>query len=188
MVSNIADEIQKQYGEVDFFDPIISYRNNEIQFESKLNFIEGLYVFVGFGAILFSLFIVHIFWFAILIAISEVFYIYELITSGNIVMINFEKNEIQISNPIFLFNGLRKIFKRPTSIPFNEIHSFKNYRRKGNWIKPRPNILVAKSFNRSPIKIAKFRFEKDSLIMAELLNEFIVGKMKNSSRESNVLN
>jgi hypothetical protein len=176
MAANLANEIEKKYGLIDFFDPRISFGYNEIQFESKLTFLEELYVFLGFLAPLITIFIAHSLWMTILFAGGQLYYMYELITSRNIAKIDFLKKQVQITNPIWLINDVRKIFKRPTEISFHKIHSFKNYKRSTYWMKSRQNILVAKFHDHSPIKIAKFRFERDSGTMAELLNQYVVGK------------
>jgi hypothetical protein len=90
--------------------------------------------------------------------------------------IDFVNKEILISNPIWLVNDLRKVFKRPTKIFFHNISSFKNYKRSTHWFKSRQNVLVVKRFDYPPVKIARFQFERDSRTMAELLNQYIVGK------------
>ena len=176
MVTNIANEIEKRYGLVDFFDPIITFGNNEIQFESKLTFVEELYAFVGFLALLITVFIAHSLWMTVVFGGAQLYYIYELITSRNIAKIDFLKRQLYISNPIWLVDDLRRIFKRQTEISFHEIKSFKNYKRPTHWMKSRQNILVAKLFDQSAIKMTKFKFELDSRTMAELLNQYVIGK------------
>ena len=171
-----ANNIEKSYGIIDFPDPIISFGYNEIQFESKLTFAEKSYAFMGLFFLFIPILIMHSLWFTIIFGFIHLYYIYELIISVDVVKIDFLNKEIKISNPNFLVTSIRKIFKQPIEISFHKIHSFKNYTRKSNWIKSRPNILVAKSLDHSPIKIAKFRFEKDSRTMAELLNLYAVGK------------
>ena len=176
MTVNIANEIEKKYGQVDFFDPIITFGSNEIQFESKLTFSEELYAFIGFLALFIIAFIAHSLWMTVIFGAAQLYYIYELITSRNIAKIDFLNRKLHISNPIWLVDDLRKILKRPTEISFHDIKSFKNYKRPTRWIKSRQNILVVKTFDHSPTKIARFRFEKDSRTMSELLNQYIVGK------------
>ena len=176
MAVNIANEIEKRYGEVDFFDPIITFGSDEIQFESKLTFVEELYVFIGFLALFITVFIAHSLWMTVVFGASQLYYIYELITSRNIAKIDFLNRKLHISNPIWLIDDLRKILKRPSEISFDKIKSFKNYKRPTYWMKSRQNILVVKTFDHSPTEIAKFKFEKDSRTMSELLNQYIVGK------------
>ena len=178
MAINIANEIEKRYGQVDFFDPIITFGYNEIQFESKLTFVEELYAFTGFLALLITVFILHSLWLTVLFGAVQLYYIYELITSRNIAKIDFLNRELHISNPIWLVNDLRKIFKRPTRVSFHEINSFKNYKRATYWIKSRQNVLVVKLLDQSAIKLTKFQFERDSRTMAELLDQFVVGKAR----------
>lgn len=176
MAINLGNEIEKRYGQVDFFDPIITFADNEIRFESKLTFVEELYAFTGFLALFITVFIAHSLWMTIVFGTAQLYYIYELITSRNIVKIDFLKRELHIPNPIWLVDDLRKIFKRPTEIYFHQIKSFKNYKRPTHWMKSRQNILIVKTFDHSPTKIARFRFERDSRTMSELLNQYIVGK------------
>ena len=163
-----ANNIEKSYGPIDFPDPIISFGYNEIQFESKLTFVEKSYAIMGLFFVFIPILILRSPGLTIIFGAIHMYYIYELIISLDVVKIDFLNKEIQISNPNFLVNSFRKILKRPIEISFHKIHSFKNYTRKSTWMKNRPNILVAKSPDHSPIKIAKFRFEKDSRTMAEL--------------------
>src|SRR6187402_2197405 len=140
-----ANNIEKSYGPIEFHDPIISFGYNQIQFESKLTFPEKSYAIMGLFFLFIPILILQSLWFTIVFGAIHLYYIYELIISLDVVKIDFFNKEIQISNPNFLVTFIRKIFRRPSEISFHKIHSFKNYRRKSNWIKSRPNILVAKS-------------------------------------------
>ena len=62
------------------------------------------------------------------------------------------------------------------NISFQEITEFKNYKRAAGRFVSRGNVLVVKTYDHSPIKIAQFQFERESVQLAQLLNQYIVGK------------
>ena len=114
-----ASNIEKSYGPIDFPDPIISFGYNEIQFESKLTFAEKSYAIMGLVFLFIPILIMHSLWFTIIFGSIHLYYVYELIMSGDVVKIDFLNKEIQISNPNFLVTSIRKILKRPIEIPFH---------------------------------------------------------------------
>ena len=105
-----------------------------------------------------------------------VYNIYIYVFKLDSIKIDFLAKEIEITNRFPGINYFRKIFRRPVSVAFHEIIEFKNYKRAPGRFMPRGNVLVVKTNDHSPIKIAEFRFEKDSSGLAGLLNEYIVGK------------
>src|SRR5688572_23037605 len=111
-----ANNIRKSYGPIDFPDPIISFGYNEIQFESKLTFAEKSYAIMELFFLFIPIFILRSLGFTIFFGVIHLYYIYELLISVDVVKIDFMNKEIQISNPNFLVNYIRKILKRPIEI------------------------------------------------------------------------
>lgn len=177
MSKDIAAEIEKRYGDVDFAYPLIYFGYNSIRLRGRLSELESVYYFMfPIVFIWIPIFIVDSIALTILFILLFIYSIFHGMLILDIVNIDFLRKEVFISNKFQIVNYLRKIFRRPTKISFNEIIEFKNYRRPSGRFVSRGNVLVMKTYDHRPIKIAEFQFERESRYLAELLNEYIVGK------------
>jgi len=176
MSRNIAAEIEKKYGDIQFFYPKIYFGYNSIELSGVLSFLEEIYFIIPLLFIWIPIFIMDSLGFTIFFLALYFYYCYEKVFVLDAVKIDFLRKEIQISNKFPGINLVRKVFKRPVLISFHEVTEFKNYRRMEGRFVSRGNVLVVKTYDHSPIKIAQFRFEPESGRLAELLNEYVVGK------------
>jgi hypothetical protein len=176
MSKDIAADIEKRYGDIHFYYPKISFGYNFIELTGHLSFYEKINFFIPIVVACLLFFLINNSAFAILVLVMYIYYLYDKILILDVIKLDFLRKEIEISNNFPGINYARKIFKRPTLISFHEIVEFKNYKRSPGQLTPRGNVLVMKTYDHSPIKIAQFRFEIESRRLAELLNEHIVGK------------
>jgi ABC-type transport system involved in Fe-S cluster assembly fused permease/ATPase subunit len=176
MSRDIAAEIEKQYGDIHFYYPKIYFGFNSIELTGHLSFYEKINFFVPIVVSCLLFFLINNFAFATIVLVLYIYYLYDKIFILDVIKIDFSRKEIQISNHFPGIDYARSIFKRPSLISFHEIIEFKNYKRSSGQLTPRGNVLVMKTYDHSPIKIAQFRFERESVRLAALLNEHIVGK------------
>ena len=176
MSRDIAAEIERQYGNIHFYYPIISFGYNSIELTGHLSFYEKINFFIPVVVACLLFFLINNPVLAIIFLVFHIYYLYNKVFILDVIKIDFLRKEIQISNKFPGINSARKIFKRPALISFHEVIEFKNYKRSPGQFMPRGNVLVMKTYDHSPIKIAQFRFEIESRGLAELLNEHIVGK------------
>jgi hypothetical protein len=180
MSKDIAAEIEKQYGNIDFSYPRIYFGYNSIELRGILSELEEVYFVIPIALIWIPMFVmprsVSTILFIFIYIVMYIYYCYEKIFVLDIIKIDFLNKEIFISNRFRVINFLRKIFRRPITISFQEIIEFKNYKRAAGRFVSRGNVLVVKTYDHSPIKIAQFRFESESEQLVQLLNQYIVGK------------
>lgn len=176
MAVNIAGEIEKEYGRIIFDDPVIHFEYNIIKFEEKIIFDQKLYFIISLIALIIVILILKMDVLTIFFSVALLYNLYSLTASLDVVIIDFFKKEIEISNKFPPANYLRRVLKRPSVIMFQDIIEFKNYLRLSSWIKERRNVLGIRNYHFTPIKIAKFRFERDARRLGELLQHYIVGK------------
>jgi hypothetical protein len=178
MSRDIAAEIEKKYGDIQFYYPKIYFAYNSIELSGILSFLEKIYFIIPLLFIWIPIFLLDSFGFTIFFLAGYIYYCYEKVFVLDAIKIDFLRKEIQISNKFPGINLVRKIFKKPVLISFHEITEFKTYKRMEGLFVPRGNVLVVKTYDHSPIKIAQFRFERESGRLSELLNEYIVGKAR----------
>jgi hypothetical protein len=180
MPKDIAAEIENQYGNINFSYPRIYFGYNSIELRGILSELEEVYFVIPIAFIWIPLFVMARSVFTILFIFfyiaMYIYYCYEKIFVLDIIKIDFENKEILISNQFRIINFLRKIFRRPITISFNDIIEFKNYKRAAGRFVSRGNVLVVKTYDHSPIKIAQFQFEGESVQLSQLLNQYVVGK------------
>jgi len=178
MSRDIAAEIRNKYGGIQFYYPRIYFGFNSIELSGILSFLEEIYFVIPLLFVWIPIFILDSLGFTIFYLTLYIYYCYEKIFVLDVIKIDFKRKEIQISNKFPGINLVRKVFKRPVLISFHEVIEFKTYKRMEGRFVPRGNVLVVKTNDHSPIKIAQFRFEPESGRLAELLNEYIVGKAR----------
>lgn len=176
MSGDNAAEIEKKYGNIHFYYPKISFGYNSIELTGHLTFYEKINFFILIIVVCLMFFLIKNPVLAIIFLVMYIYYLYSKVFILDVIKIDFLRKEIQISNEFPGINYARKIFKRPTLFSFREVIEFKNYKRYTGQLTPRGNVLVMKTHDHPSIKIAQFRFERESGKLAELLNEYIVGK------------
>ncbi len=176
---DVAQEIKRQYGKINFNNPAISFTYNQIVIKTKLNSFDYINIIAIFLVQIFFLIIdpFKSLWWHLLIFIVSLFLIYTLSSGANKVKIDFFYNKVEIAHQFLLFNIIRNILKVPVKLSFSQIDHI--YNIKGGYFgRTMKNFLLVKSFGHPALKLAHFNFERDSQKLAELLNKYIVGELK----------
>lgn len=180
MSTNIAAEMEKEFGQIRFHSPMILFGFNTVQFRHRLPLFEKIFLAIGLicMAFIFIFFKFPIFYFLIagIIVLASVIYEYhELLDT---VEIDFVSAEIRLTNRIGFIKPARQFFNHSTTIRFDEISHFETNEGKFFFFKKRKTSLLVKSVDQSPLIIAYFDLENDARRMRELLQFHIVGKPK----------
>ncbi len=178
MATNIAGEIEKEYGEVSFNNPAILFGYNSIVVTEKVSLNQKISLVVsllaGFSLLFFTkppLTIAAIF--IILWTISLFGYSYKLFDT---ITIDFNHKEIKLNNKFSFVDSIRKKIGKTTVLTFNEVSHFETASGSFSFMYERNSRLIIKSFDHSPLIIAAFRFERDARRLGELLQYYITGK------------
>jgi len=177
MNGSIAGKIQKQFGQIDFDNPVISYKYYSVEIETKVSRLDYLNIIAIFLVQVIILlvepsgFVMHF-----LIFISSLFIIFWLSTASNRVGIDFFYKKIQVKNKFFFINIVRAILRVPQSFAFDEITDI--YNEEGIYYGKNQtrNFIVIKTSRHHKIRIARFKNESDSKKLIDLLRPHIIGK------------
>ena len=187
MSKDIAAEIEKEYGEITFKDPNIAFGYNKIEITHKFGLYTKIFLLLSlvpliciliFFPIPFQGFLILIpfFWLASL-AYSYYDYFDKL-------TIDFLNKELRIENKFSMVNKIRRLFKRTTFIPFQEVQHFMiddgkphyGFQGRSFTMHIRKTSLSVKPKYHPHIVLASFRFEREARRLGELLQFYVVGK------------
>ncbi len=170
-----ASQIKRQFGEINFYNPVITFKYQRIDIETKLNTIGYLNIAaILLVPVLFLLLkdIRPAIYF--LIFVTSLFIIYSFSSGSNKVEIDFFYKRVRIKNKLLLINSIRKLLKLPTTLFFPEIADIYNTEGFYYGRNQTRNFLIIKSNRHRTIRLATFTSEKDSLRLAGLLKQVII--------------
>jgi hypothetical protein len=187
MSKDIAAEIENEYGEITFKDPTISFGYNKIEITYKFGLYTKIFLLLSliplvsiliFLPLSFGGFLILIpfFWLA-----SLAYSYYDYFDKFTIDFLN---KELRIENKFSIVNRFRRLFKRTTLIPFQEVQHFMiddgkpdyGFQGRSFTMHLRKTSLFVKPKYRLPIVLASFRFEREARRLGELLQFYVVGK------------
>jgi len=177
---NIAGEIEKEYGEVSFNNPVILFGFNSIVVTEKISLNQKISLVIsllaGFSLLFFTNppLIIAAF-FIVVWAISLLGYSYRFFDT---ITIDFNHKKIRLNNKFSFVDSIRKNIRKTTVLTFNEVSHFETASGRFSFIYERNSRLVIKSFDHPPLTIAAFRFERDARRLGELLQYHITGKSR----------
>lgn len=190
MSKDIAAQIEKEYGTIEFNHPSIDFGYNKIEIRSGFNTYAKIFLLLTFVPVIIVAFLLNfpLDGFLILILLITLFSsFHKLHGYFDIISIDFLNKEITIINKIGLINVVRRWLKIKTEIPFNDIAYFTTDDGKRNHMMlPLPenpfnigmrktSLHVKPKFTSSKL-LASFRFEREARRLGELLQFYIVGK------------
>ena len=180
MATDIARQIEKEFGEISFTSPSIQFDFNNISITRKYNLLEKITFIPAIAFPFIILFIINPPF--IFILILFLFIILSFLINNykdfDTISIDFSNREIIIQNKLWIVKRVREIFKKKPAIRFEEISHFEFGIAKTFLDTKIKNTLVIKSFDHSPVFIASFNFERDGRRLGELLQYYVVGKPK----------
>jgi hypothetical protein len=194
MSIDIADEIQKEYGPLNFTNASIKFEYNKIEITQKLTLFEKIFFILGIVANLILMAALGFKnWYPgiMLIIILSILFVLNYYRIFDRIVIDFSHKEIRIQNKLSLVNEIKKIIKRKTVYEFYEVATFKtsSFSSISGFNRPPYGLrvgrfllteirtyLVACPFDYSPFEIISSRFERDARRFGELLQYYIVGK------------
>jgi hypothetical protein len=186
MANDIAAEIEKEYGEFKFTDPVITFGYNKIGFQQKLNiFGKAFLILCVLFPVTFLLFydLPAPTIFTISFSIVNILVFYEYHRRWDVVTIDFIKKEITIVSEFFFINVVRKFFSARTIILFGNIAYFNVDDGKRIYyftdrlsLSMRRTTLYVKPAHKQEIALVNFRFERDARRLGELLQYYAVGR------------
>jgi hypothetical protein len=196
MATNIAAEIEKEFGEVTFIDPSIQFDFNKIRIQQKLNVIgKGYLIFWTLAPVLLFIVFPHsvrlLFFVPLMLVVLA--FLYQYHRCWDVITIDFTERKISIRNKFFPINFARKFFSARTTLPFDKIAYFSTddgkkfyYFSERNSLTMARTMLYVKPAFKQDVALASFRFEKDAKRLGELFQYYIVGKAVQLTSLSNV--
>ena len=177
MSGSIAGKIQKQFGQIDFDNPVIKYKYYSVEIETKVSRLDYLNIIAIFLVQVIILlvepsgFVMHL-----SIFIPSLFIIFWLSSASNRIGIDFFYKKIQVKNKFFFINIIRTLLRVPPSFAFDEITDI--YNEEGFYYGKNQtrNFIVIKTSRHYKIRLARFKNESDSKKLVDLLKPHIVGK------------
>jgi hypothetical protein len=190
MSKDIASQIEKEYGTIEFKHPAIDFGYNKIEIRSRFNVYNWIFLLLTFVPVIIVALVIDfpLFSFFILIPVITLFSLfYKLHRYFDTVSIDFLNKELTIINKIGLINMVRRWLKIKTEIPFIDIAYFTTDDGKRNYMMiPLPEISLIRGMRKTSLYVkpkftsakllASFQFEREARRLGELLQFYVVGK------------
>lgn len=178
MATNVAGEIEKEYGSLSVDIPTISFEFNIIGMAEKLSMLQKIYMAAStvflFGLLFYINPPVIFSALLLLIILSVLFYNYYSLFDK--VIIDFNHKEITLRNKFRIVTGIRKKIGKTVTLPFKAISHFEVQYSRFSFSSPTYSLLIVKSFDHAPMVIGSFQSERNARRLGELLQYHITGK------------
>jgi hypothetical protein len=194
MSKDIAAEIQKEYGTINFNNPSILFGYNKIEITQRLTLFEKIFFILGIAAnLVFTIALDFQTWYPVimLLIILATIFVLNYCRLFDIITIDFLSKEIRIESTVSLINKIKRLLNRKTIFQFYEIVTFatstfsspSGFNRRPYGLRvgrflltERRTYLIAHPYDTPPFEIINCRFERDARRFGEFLQDHIVGK------------
>ena len=172
-----GNKIKKEFGEINFDNPIIIFRYQRIDVDTKASRITYINIIAIFLAqFIFFLTREFHFFIHILLFIASFFLIYRISSGLNKIEIDFFYKRIRVKNEFLFIRIIRKILRLPATLPFDKIADINNTSGIYYGHNQTRYFLIVRLINHQTIRLAHFESKEDCLRVAQLLKRYIIDK------------